>query len=152
MAKGGHIFASLELLESNNPTPTKQEILREEEKSKAILLLKNADDKRFGNLMKNLKDGSYLSRDEYPTTVASMYELMTKHLGILGNQQQKRTNKMSQERDKNSASAIFVQQKGSSVRENGLVPSTDGNKYDNVQCYLCRQWGQYKSHCPNAPN
>ena len=89
MAKGGHIFASPELVECSNSTPTKEEILREEEKSKVILLLKNADDKRFGSLAKNLKDGSYLARDEYPTTVASMYELMTKHSGVLGSQQRK---------------------------------------------------------------
>ena len=93
MAKGGHIFTSTELVECSDSTPTKEEILCEEEKSKAILLLKNADNKRFGSLAKNLKDGSYLDCDEYHTMVASMYELMTKHSGVLGSQQRKGTNR-----------------------------------------------------------
>mgnify|MGYP003321274356 CR=1 FL=1 len=150
MAKGGHIFASPELVECSNSTLTKEEILREEEKSKAILLLKNADDKRFGSLAKNLKDGSYLACDKYPTTVASMYELMTKHSGVLGSQQRKGTDRNFLGRDRSNANTIFVQQKGLSVQEGGLVPGTNGNTYDNVQCYLCRLWGHYKSHCPNV--
>ena len=72
MAKGGHIFASPELVKSSDSMPSKEEQLREEEKSKMILLLKNSDDKRFGSLARNLNDGSYLSCDKYPTTVATM--------------------------------------------------------------------------------
>ena len=150
MAKGGHIFLSPELVEGSGTALTNEEILCEKEKSKAILLLKNADDKRFGSLAKSLKEGSYLSRDEYPTTVASMYELMTKHSGILDGQQRKKSDRFFQGRDKSSANAIFVQQKGSSTSEGGLVPGVNGSTYENVQCYLCHRWGHYKSQCPKA--
>ena len=86
MEKGRHIFASPELVKSSGSTPSKEDLLREEERSKVILLLKNSDDKRFGSLAKSLKDGSYLSQDEYPITVSVMYKLMVTHLGVLGNQ------------------------------------------------------------------
>ena len=62
-----------------NNDPTDDEIKAEEDKMQAILLLKNADEKRYGGLSKSLKEGSFLARDEYPISIASMYELMVKY-------------------------------------------------------------------------
>ena len=38
--------------------------------------LKNEDSKRYGALASDLKEVYYLSRDECPTTMANMYQLM----------------------------------------------------------------------------
>ena len=59
--------------------PTDDEIKTEEDKMQAILLLKKSDEKRYGGLLKSLKEGSFLARDEYPISIASMYELMVKY-------------------------------------------------------------------------
>ena len=75
---------------------------------------------------------------------------MTKHSGVLESQQQKKTDRIFSGRDRNSANAIFVQQRGLSTSEGGLVLCIDGNMYDNVQCYHCHCWGHYKSQCPKA--
>ena len=43
---------------------------------KAVLMLKNSDYKRYGALSNRLREGVTLVRNECPTTVADMYELM----------------------------------------------------------------------------
>ena len=53
-------------------------VTAEEEGSKAILLLKNADDNRYQSLSVKLKESTFLDRDEYPITISDMYELMVK--------------------------------------------------------------------------
>ena len=63
----------------DNDDPTDDEIKIEEDKMQAILLLKNAVEKRYGGLSKSLNEGSFLKRDESPTTIASMYELIVKY-------------------------------------------------------------------------
>ena len=60
--------------------PTKEEVLIEEEKTKAVLLLRNADPKQYGDLAARLKEGMALERDEYSTTMGAMYGLMVTNL------------------------------------------------------------------------
>ena len=72
-------FYSKGIMTKDNDDPTNNEIKIEEDKMQAILLLKNADEKRYGGLSKSLKEGSFLKRDESPTTIASMYELIVKY-------------------------------------------------------------------------
>ena len=55
------------------------EIKAKEDKIQAILLLKNVDEKRHGGLSKSLNEGNFLARDEYPISIAFMYELMVKY-------------------------------------------------------------------------
>ena len=56
------------------------------------MLLKFADEGRFGSLSNSLKEGTFLDQDEYPTTVATMYELMTKHSGAISGQTDRLSN------------------------------------------------------------
>ena len=51
-------------------------MLAESDRFKAMLLLKSADEKRYGGLVSRLNEGAALGRNEYPQTVADMYELM----------------------------------------------------------------------------
>ena len=76
---GKDFFCSKGIMTKGNDDPTDDEIKAEEDKMQAILLLKNADEKRYGGLSKSLKEGSFLARDEYPISIASMYELMVKY-------------------------------------------------------------------------
>ena len=72
------------------------DIEKEEERLKAVLLLKLADEGRYRSLSNSLKEGTFLDRDEYTTTVASMYEPMTKHSGaISGERNQPSSNRRS---------------------------------------------------------
>ena len=78
-----NLFYSSKLAKKEFHVTTETEVAMAEEQSKAILLLKNGDSKRYKDLKEDLKMGTYLSRDEYPTTIASMYELMVKTSGGL---------------------------------------------------------------------
>ena len=72
-------FCSKRIMTKDNNDPTNDVNNIEEDKIQVILLLKHADEKRYGGLSKSLKEGSVLARDEYPITIASMYELMVKY-------------------------------------------------------------------------
>ena len=63
---GKAFFCSRGIVTKDNDDLTDKEIKAEEDKMQAILLLKNADEKRYGGLSKSLKEGSFLARDEYP--------------------------------------------------------------------------------------
>ena len=54
-------------------------IAEEEDRNKAILLLKNDDETRFGFLSSKLKESLFLERGKYPTAVSIMFELMVKY-------------------------------------------------------------------------
>ena len=76
---GNHVFLSLKLAEGERHEKHQDDIEEEEERSKAVFLLKLADEGRYRTLSNSLKEETFLDRDEYPTTVATMFELMTKH-------------------------------------------------------------------------
>ena len=60
LAQVRNVFCSREIIQ--NPTPTSNDINIEEDCFKAILLLKNADDKRYGDLRDRLRESSMPGR------------------------------------------------------------------------------------------
>ena len=95
MAQGKHILCATDLMEKNSDVPTAQEIRNKEERFKAILFLKRSDEGRYKDLASKLQESSWLGKDEYPTTVAGMYALLTRHSGQI----------RSKAKDKNARSA-----------------------------------------------
>ena len=78
VSHGSQVFYSPGLIGTSSANTTTEEVTAEEERSKAILLLKNADEHRYQSLSKKLKENTFLDRDKYPTTISDMYELMVK--------------------------------------------------------------------------
>jgi len=79
IAQGKSIFCIKPMMiATDKNAPTKEEILAEEQKSKAIMLLESADKKRYGFLTARLEESASLGRNQYPTSVSSMYEVMMK--------------------------------------------------------------------------
>ena len=118
-------------------------IEEEEERSKAILLLKLADEGRYGALSNSLKEGTFLGRDEYPTTVATMYELITKHSGPISGQR-------SQGIGARRSGFQLVQQAQClpvNEQDKELISGTDVRVFQ-VICYNCNKKGHYASCCP----
>ena len=73
---GDKIFFCLkDIMTKDCDDPTNDKIKAEKNKMQAILLLKNADEKRSGGLSKSLTEGIFLAREDYPISIASMYEL-----------------------------------------------------------------------------
>ena len=79
LTSGKDFFCSKGSMTKDNDDPTDDEIKTEEDKMQTVLLLKNTDKKCYEGLSKILKEGSFLARDEYPISIASMYELMVKY-------------------------------------------------------------------------
>ena len=146
LTHGSQVFYSPGLTGTTLANATPEEVNTEEERSKAILLLKNADDHRYQALSKKLKENTFLDRDEYPVTISDMYELMVK---TSANQQSiKKTN------NNNRHGVVLAQQCSPASEDNNttrtLIPGTDGRTF-NVLCYRCNKWGHYASSC-NEPD
>ena len=140
---GGHIFFSPKLVGMDKEDLDQDKVDEEEERSKAVLLLKLADEGRYGALSNSLKEGTFLDRDEYPTTVATMYELMTKHSGAISGQRTQGSG--------NRRSGFQLVQQGQCLpvneQDEELIPGTDGRIFQ-VICYNCNKKGHYASCCP----
>ena len=130
---GKYIFASPIISGLPIEEILSKELEEEVDKSKAIILLKCADDSRFSALSKRLKEATYLDRNEYPTSIATMYELMTKSCSDI------QTNTDNNNSRNRHAGLSLLQQNESSNNE--CVPGTDGGVFDIV-CYNCNRRGE----------
>ena len=81
-AGGRQVLCSTEIMEKKSQVPTLAETLIEEEKFKAICYLKQSDKNRHGVLIRDLQNGAYVGRDEYPTATAGAYDLMIRRSGV----------------------------------------------------------------------
>ena len=138
---GKYIFASLIISGLPIEEMTTEELDEEIDKSKAIILLKCADESRFNPLAKRLKEATYLDQDEYPTSLATMYELMTKSYSNI----QSTTNNNNSRNRQNGVSLL----QRNDTNENEGVPGTDGRTFDII-CYNCNRRGHYVSSCPET--
>ena len=94
--------------------------------------------------------GTYQSRDEYPTTIASTYELMVKTSGGLDPRATNRNRNNNMNQNYANTGTILTQCKAEmagDTDENKIVPGTDGITHD-VTCYNCKKRGHYASNCP----
>ena len=140
---GKHIFVSPTISGIPIEEMSSEEFDEEVDKSKAIIFLECTDNGSFSALSKRLKEATYLDRYEYPTLLATMYELMTKSCtNILPNN----NNNASKDRQ---AGVSLLQRNESNGTEN--VPGTDGRTFDII-CYNCNRRGHYASCCPNSDN
>ena len=137
---GKHIFASPIISGIPAHEMSSEELNEEMDKSKAIIFLKCADEGRFGALSKRLREATYLDRDKYPTTLSTMYELMTKSCT---NIQINTSN--SNLRSRRSGVSLLQRNE---TNEEQSIPGVDGRTFD-VICYNCNRHGHYASSCPN---
>ena len=79
MVEGGHILCSPKTIDEKNTVSTDNEVKIEEDKFKAMCLLKSSDQVRFEDLQDKLCHSAYFRRDEYPSTTAGTYNLSVRH-------------------------------------------------------------------------
>ena len=140
---GINIFASPTISGMTVQEMSQQDLKEEMDKSKAIILLKCAEDNRFITLSNRLREATYLIRNKYPLSIAIMYKLMIKSCGsIQGIHSGK--NRRSRQIGEN-----LLQQ--SETNDSEMIAGTDGRVFDIV-CYNCNRRGYYASYCPKATN
>jgi hypothetical protein len=160
-AGGRQIFCSPEIMESKTDIPTKAERSAEEEKFKAICYLKQSDKSRHGSLLRDLQNGAYVGRDEYPTTTAGAYDLMIRRSGAFQGRStggRGRGGRFGRGGGRSGRGGYnFAQHgrgdNGREVPPDGveLVPGVDGTTIP-MRCYHCNQWGHGSRNCPNRGN
>ena len=143
LAGGAHLFVSPTITGNKVESMSDAEILKEADKSQATLLLSCSDDGRFGDLVESLNAGMLRGRDEYPETMANMYQLMIKHANPLQNVQTPSSNRRRQ--------AVTLVQASHDDETPELIPGTDGRTFD-IQCFNCNQRGHYAANCPEPSN
>ena len=156
LAGGGHILCSPTLMTKAGTAPTDDEIKVEEEAFKAMCLFKRADTTRFGELHEELKNGTYLGRDEYPTTTAATYDLLVRRSsgGIQGRGSGRgrgfdrggRGRGRGRGRGGDTRVAFAQQATG----DDNFVPGIDGTIIRSVTCWGCNQPGHVLNNCPSA--
>ena len=140
MVQGSNLFYSPGIVGKPINEATNQEIHNAKEANLAVLMLANADPARYGDLVSSLKRGANLGRDEYPRSIAEMYELMVKH---------------SRESTRNAnrggrKGSIFVQTKNTEENsEQDAVAGSDGVMHLKIVCFNCGRYGHYSSSCPS---
>ena len=88
-----------------------------------------------------MKDGSHLGRDEYPKSVASVFDLLNRSSGQLEGRVQ-RTN-----RNNNNRGSSFLQSGENNDSANAVVAGTDGRTLEHIVCYNCDHHGHYSGQC-----
>ena len=146
LTKGSHIFYSPDLTSVERTDATPVNIQAEEERNKAILLLRNADDTRYKGLVVELRKSALLERDEYPTSIANMYEVMVK-FDSKSNLLSHRQNNPHNSRRSGTVLAQQSQQDHPESSDQQLIPGSDGRTF-NIKCYNCENFGHYASNCP----
>ena len=138
MVQGSNIFYSPGIAGKSYAEASNEEIYSARQANMAVLMLLNSDPNRYGNLSTSLKEGASLGRDEYPTTVAGMYELMVK-------------SDKSNARNYNTRARrgnLFAQS-GDGANNEDTVPGSDGVIHSHILCFNCQKYGHYSSTCPS---
>jgi hypothetical protein len=158
---GKHFLCSPDIMDKKGDEPTKAEVATEEEKFKAICYLKQSDKTRHGALLRDLQNGAYVGRDEYPTTTAGAYDLMIRRSGIFQGKASivhNRHGRFGRGGGRGGRSGYNFAQHGRGFPDREtppadveLVPGVDGTTI-SMRCYHCNAWGHGSQNCPVKNN
>ena len=119
----------------------------------AMVIIKRADKRRFGNLQIELKNSFLLGKNDYPTTVPEALKILNNYKPVWStNARHGDTNNSARNVPNQVNSGVtFLQAQGSSFNIEYLRGS-NGSFFSNVTCRLCGLKGHYQSNCPVVTN
>ena len=84
LAKGTHIFYAQNLMTASDPeNPTATEINNDRDKFKDIFFLNRYDKGSYGMIIQDIKEYAWKVRNDLPTSVSGIYDLIFRHSGML---------------------------------------------------------------------
>ena len=149
---GGEDFLySREISAAMDPdAPIMAEMVAEEQKMKAMLMILRADQSRYGDLQDSLFEGMYKGCDEFPRTLVEAYDLLQRISNDIyqkNAQSQSKGTKRSFFRRVKQVGNVSFTQKGVSSE---LVPGRDGRVHEGIVCHNCHKEGHYANQCPHS--
>ena len=103
-----------------------------------IMLLRKADEYRYGDLLASLYNNFTRGSNQYPENLARAYNMLNEH-----KKEEVRTkNKKIKEEDEATTGGLSFFQHGN------VIPGVDGQTHDGVKCYYCKMLGHFKNQCP----
>eukprot|EP00957_Ditylum_brightwellii_P137679 10495716-Ditylum_brightwellii.AAC.1 len=151
LARGGHILCSPTLMYKASNDPTDEKLKLEEDKFKAMCLLKQSDTTRYQELTTLLKISAYLGKDKYPQMRSAAYNVLVYRSGAInsghGRIGQRHGEYKNDGRGKGRGCghyhAVFVQH-----RREDCIPGTDSQINVCAKGYTCNKPGHIASFCP----
>ena len=115
---------------------------------KAMIMILRAYTERFGELQTTLFEGVYKGRDEFPTTVTAVYDLL-QHISsdISSYTKPLRNGRSRFRRGRRLANFTFTQTNNVTP-----VPGNDTRVYPHIICRTCQKPGHYTNQCPSKKN
>ena len=116
----------------------------------AMVIIKRADKRRFGNLQIELKNSFLLGKDEYPKSVPEVLKILNNYKPVWTSPNGRSTDSNVNSRSgnpPNNNGVTFLQTQGATTNIEFLRGS-NGSFFANVTCRLCGLKGHYQSHCP----
>jgi len=151
--------AALKIFISENSTAwTKEEetetekLIRKrlDEEILAMAIMKRADKKRYGPLLKKLSNEYLLGNNNYPNNVADVLKLLNNYQPEVPTsgraEENNSTTDTSQSTGLASSSTVsFLQTNGHQVK---YLRGTNNSFFRNITCRFCGLKGHYQTHCP----
>ena len=144
---GNHVMSSPDIMRNiKTNTLSAADIIAEEQRTKAMMLILGADPTRFQSLQESLEEGVLLGRDEYPVSVTQAYELMQSTCPVIAKSSGRFSRFTKGGRFRGGGNLSFAQLGQNSK----AVPGRDGRLFEHIKCHGCDTYGHYKNQCPKA--
>ena len=120
----------------------------------AVGVLRRADKRYFGHVLRDLRNEFQLGRDTYPENHTRSLDLMQNYHPIEANQSSTPSRSQPRNDTANEGDSFAVTEdvqftqvsspSGCSV----IVPGTNGKSYPKITCFTCNKIGHYADFCP----
>ena len=128
---------------------SQQEKNDEREKFLAMMFLSRSDQRRYDSVADRLQQQMNLGIDQYPTTIATTFDLLVRESGTFKPQQYNRNGGTYKRQAFNKFMFLQVKQGCKIVKDNDeLVASVNGTFHKSITCYNCQNKGHYSNECP----
>ena len=117
------------------------------EQTLAMMYLQRVDNKRYGDLWKDLQNQHSRGNSQFPNNLVSAYALVTEY-----KRDYKKGNKDRNNNNGNNAGNTEGNTVELSFMQESATPGTNGVLKPNIKCYRCNKYGHYSSHCPTVEN